>query len=134
MSEACLYLIDKFGIPSRDLEIDRIDTNGDYAPGNICFSTHAENCINQRRNVLSEFKQDYWPYSRVVVTRMLRNGLSREQIIENAKKAVAEKRKKWKLIDARLDFMTSEMPENITVLRYRDTSSTTADMGVGSER
>jgi len=69
----------------------------------------------------------------VVVTRMLRNGLSREQIIENAKKAVAEKRKKWKLIDARLDFMTSEMPENITVLRYRDTSSTTADMAARSE-
>ncbi|WP_405328969.1 hypothetical protein, partial [Ruminobacter sp.] len=113
----------------KEMELDRIDTNGDYAPGNLQFCTHLQNCINQRRNVLSDFKQEYWPYSRPVVTRMLSNGLSREQIIENARKAVLEKRKHWKIIDARLDFMTFSMPDHITVLRYRGTSSITADMG-----
>ena len=129
VTDAGLYLIKKFGLPSKEMELDRIDTNGDYAPGNLQFCTHLQNCINQRRNVLSDFKQEYWPYSRPVVTRMLSNGLSREQIIENARKAVLEKRKHWKIIDARLDFMTYSMPDHITVLRYRGTSSITADMG-----
>jgi hypothetical protein len=110
------------------MEIDRIDTNGDYAPGNIRFASHQENCVNQRRNVLSEFSQKYWPYARSVVTRMLSCGLSREDIIEKARIAVKEKRKNWRLIDARLDFMTYEMPDHVTVLRYRGTSSTTAAM------
>ena len=76
VTDACLYLIEKYGVPPRVMEIDRIDTNGDYAPENLCFGTHSQNCINQRRNVLSEFKQEYWPYSRPVVTRMLSQGLS----------------------------------------------------------
>lgn len=45
--------------------------------------------------------------------------------IELKKDAVAEKRKCWRLISARLDFMTYEMPEDIIVLPYRGNSSTT---------
>ncbi len=128
VNAAGIYLVEAFGTPSRDMEIDRIDTNGDYAPGNIRFVLHRENCVNQRRNVLSKFSQRYWPYARSVVTRMLSNGLSREEILMKARKAVLEKRKNWRLIDARLDFMTYEMPAHITVLRYRDASSTIAAM------
>ena len=123
---AGLYLLETFGLPPRKMEIDRIDTNGDYAPGNIRFVSHRENCVNQRRSVLSEFSQKYWPYARSVVTRMLSRGLSREEIIEKARIAVEQKRKNWRLIDARLDFMIYEMPDRITVLRYRVGSSTTA--------
>jgi hypothetical protein len=36
-----------------------------------------------------------------------------------AELAVREKRKNWRIISARLDFMTSEMPDDITVLPYR---------------
>ena len=108
------------------MDIDCIDTNGDYAPGNLRFATHRVNCVNQRRNVLSEFSPEYWPYSYTVVIRKLSQGLTRSEIIRDAETAVFEKRKNWRIISARLDFMTYEMPESITVLPYRDPSSTTA--------
>jgi hypothetical protein len=127
VTEAGLYLIELFGLPNRNMEIDRIDTNGDYAPGNLRFVEHRVNCINQRRSVLGRFVQKYWPYSENVVIRKLSSGLTRDQIIQNAETSVSEKRKNWRIISARLDFMTYEMPEDITVLPYRDISSTIAD-------
>ena len=107
------------------MELDRIDTNGHYEPGNIRFVTRAENQANRRITVLSEFDQRYWPYARSVVIRKLSAGLTRSQIITDAETAVFEKRKNWRIISARLDFMTYEMPDHITVLPYRDISSTT---------
>jgi hypothetical protein len=65
---------------------------------------------------------------------MLSAGKSREEIIESARKAVQEKRKNWRNISARLESMTYEMPDRITVLPYRDTSSITVDMEAASER
>lgn len=120
-------MIQKFGIPDHTMEIDRIDTNGDYSPGNLRYGTHLQNCINQRRSVLSQFSQEYWPYARSVVVRKLSQCLSREKIIQDAAKAVFEKRKNWRIISARLDFMTYEMPDEIIVLPYRESSSTIAD-------
>ncbi len=76
-------------------------------------------CSNKRNTVLTEFHQKYWPYARSVVIRKLSKGLSREEIIEDAELAVFEKRKNWKGIEARLDFMIYEMPERITVLPYQ---------------
>ena len=110
----------ELGIPEREMELDRIDTNGNYARGNLRFVTREENQSNRRLTVLSEFAQEYWPYSRSVVTRKLSEGMSRDQIILEAQKAVIEKRKHWHIISARLDFMTFEMPDHITVLPYRD--------------
>lgn len=40
VTAAGLYLIQTFGLPEREMEIDRIDNNGNYAPGNIHFVTH----------------------------------------------------------------------------------------------
>lgn len=133
VTEAGLYLIKTFGDVDRNLELDRIDTNGNYAPGNIRLVDHRTNCVNQRRNVLSLFEQKYWPYGQTVVTRKLSSGMSRKEIIEDARNAVLEKRKHWHIIDARLDFMTYEMPENIIVLPYRGILSTTAGTAEGSE-
>lgn len=110
------------------MEIDRIDNNGNYAKGNIRFVTRSENNSNKRGTVLSQWEQEYWPYSYPVVIRKLSHGLNREQIIQDAKTAVFEKRKNWRIISAWLDFMTYEMPESITVLPYRGISSTTAAM------
>ena len=133
-TEAGLYLIQQFGLPDREMEIDRIDTNKDYAQGNLRFVEHRTNCVNQRRNVLSRFEQKYWPYCRNVVVRKLSAGLTRDEIIQDAETAVFERRKNWRIISARLDFMTYEMPEDITVLLYRESSSITADMAERSER
>ncbi|WP_220086584.1 hypothetical protein [Arcanobacterium haemolyticum] len=108
-----------------DLELARIDTNGHYEKGNLRFVSRAVNMANRRNTVLSHFEQRYWPYSRVVVTRKLSQGKSRQEIINDAHKAVAEKRKAWTLIQARLEFMTYSMSETIIVTPYRDTSWTT---------
>ena len=35
------------------MEIDRIDNNGDYEPNNCRWVTHAENCRNTRKTILS---------------------------------------------------------------------------------
>lgn len=125
-TEAGLYLLEEFGLPDRALEIDRIDTNGHYAKGNLRFIARRENNSNRRDTVLSGFAQQYWPYAYTVVIRKLSGGVSRDGIISDAMVAVQEKRKNWRIISARLDFMTYEMPGHVTVLPYRGNSSTTA--------
>lgn len=132
--EAGKWIIENLGLPDRRLEIDRINNNGNYAPGNIRFVTRSENCGNRRNTVLSRFEQEYWPFSQKLVTEKLSAGKTREQIIVDAENAVKMHRGNWRLISARLDFMTYEMPDSITVLPYRTVSSTTADTEVGSER
>lgn len=125
--EAGLWILGNLPNASRKLELDRIDTNGHYEPGNLRFVSRSDNIGNRRNTVLSYWEQKYWPYARSVVTRKLSQGLSRQDIIEDAHKAVQAKRKAWRLIQARLEFMTYEMPAHVTVLPYRESSSTTAD-------
>lgn len=133
VTAAGLYLIEHFGLPSRVMEIDRIDNNGNYAEGNIRFVTHKENNRNKRNTVLTEFSQKYWPYAKSVVIQKLSQGMSREEIIQDAEKAVAHRRKNWRLISARLEFMTYKMPDSIIVLPYRENLSTTAATADQSE-
>ena len=82
--------------------------------------------------MLSRFEQEYWPFSQKRVTEKLSAGKTREQIVADAENAVKMHRGNWRLISARLDFMTLEMPDSITVLPYRTASSITADMGGGT--
>ncbi len=130
--KAGIWILENVPNVSQEYELDRIDTNGHYEPGNIRFVSRQENAANRRCTVLSEWDQAYWPYSQNVVTRMLSAGKTRGEIIASAEKAVREKRKNWRIISARLDFMISEMPDRIIVLPYRDTSSTTVDMVAAS--
>lgn len=123
--EAGLYLTREFGLPDRSTEMDRIDTNGHYEPGNLRFVSRSENQANRRNTVLSEFNQKYWPYARSVVIQKLSEGMTRDAILLDAENAVLQKRKNWRIISARLDFMIYEMPGHITVLPYRDVSFTT---------
>jgi hypothetical protein len=121
VNAAGLYLIETYGLPSRALEIDRIDTNKDYAAGNLRFVEHTTNCINQRRCVLTKFEQKYWPYAYTTTIRKLSQGMTRDEIISDAEEAVRAKRKNWHLISERLSSMIYEMPEDIIVLPYQGT-------------
>lgn len=44
------YIINKLQVNPCGLQIDRIDNNGDYKPGNIQFVTAKENCNNRRNS------------------------------------------------------------------------------------
>lgn len=128
VTAAGLYLMSLYKDLDRGLEIDRIDTNKGYAPGNLRMVPRAVNQANRRITVLSEFDQKYWPYAETTTRRKLSEGLTRDQIIEDARQAVRDRRKNWKRIAEKLRSMTYEMPESIIVTPYKGTSFITADM------
>lgn len=130
---AGLWILDNLENVTPTLELDRIDTNGHYQPGNLRFVDRKANVANRRNTVFSHFDQCYRPYARSVVIRKISAGMSRAEIINDARTAVKLRYKAWPLIEARLAFMTYDMPGHIVVTPYRDTSSTTAATKAGSE-
>ena len=60
----------------RGLELDRIDTNGNYAPGNCSFVTHASNSRNRRNGRITEAHAS-------LVKADLRLGLSVNEVSKN---------------------------------------------------
>ena len=53
VTEACIYMIETNGLPGRELEIDRIDNDGNYARGNLRWATRSEQNANKRRRSTS---------------------------------------------------------------------------------
>lgn len=47
------YVLGKLQIDPRGFDIDRINNDGHYEPGNIRFVTHKENCSNKKRKSTS---------------------------------------------------------------------------------
>ena len=101
----------------KGVEIDRIDNNGHYEPGNLRLATRAENTRNRRTSIaiqwqgktipLAEFPS---PYAYAPTRRYAAQGMTGEQVIDLAWQSVAEKRKGWRQIQARLMSMTSSTP------------------------
>ena len=71
------------------------------------MATRAQNQANRRNTILAEFHQEEWPYEERTTRRKLRVGYTREEIIEQARLAVKEKRKNWRGTEQRLRSMTS---------------------------
>ena len=107
VTEAGLWILENLGERPPKHELDRVDNNRGYAPGNLRWATRKQNAANRQNTILEEYKPEEWPYAVGVVRRRLREGLTREQIIEQARQAVKEKRKNWRGIEQRLQSMTS---------------------------
>jgi hypothetical protein len=108
-----LWVMDNLGL-HRHLELDRIDNNGHYEPGNLRYATRTTQQKNRRDSKVT-IQTEEWakiksPYGVFTTLRMLRLDWSEQQIIASAKKAVQEKRKNWRTIEenlARLGHTTS---------------------------
>lgn len=84
-------------IPAK--QIDRKDNNKGYQPGNLQWSTSAQN--NRNRDgcmtpIDFMFDPKEWPYSEVKVRQFMSEGMTREEILARAETAVKEKRKGWR--------------------------------------
>jgi hypothetical protein len=82
---------------SAELEIDRVNTDGDYAPGNLRWSTRKENCRNLRATIwvmfqgkkisAKEFAERYVDkFLPQTVARLAQRGLTGEEILDRQAK------------------------------------------------
>lgn len=120
VAEASRWVWDNLGPFDRGLTLDRIDNNRGYEPGNLRLATQKEQHGNRRNTVISEFHQEHWPFSVGTVCRYLRNGYTRDEMIEAAREIVRTKGSHYHQVAAKLASMTSTLPDHITVLPYRE--------------
>lgn len=107
--EAGLWVIANIGL-EENKELDRVDNNGHYEPGNLKRSTRREQVGNRRNSKRAAdfvWVPEEWPYAWFTVRRKIAEGKTREQIITDARLAVTEKRRGWRSIEARLASMIS---------------------------
>lgn len=96
----------------RGVEIDRRDNDGHYAPGNLRLATRREQMLNKRdtakmlfRGQLITVDEFESPYERSWTGRLVRRGMTGEQIIQHAvKHAQQEKVKNWRHLQLWLAF------------------------------
>jgi len=80
-------------------QLDRIDNNLGYQPGNLRWATSEENNRNREGvRTPSDFvyKQEEWPYVETKVKTFIGQGMTREQILKRAVEAVTNRRKSWR--------------------------------------
>jgi len=108
--EAGLWILANIGErPSPKHELDRIDNDGHYEPGNLRWATRRQQANNTQHSVIGEwdYRADEWPYAFFTVRALKEKALTRAEILDRAALAVEEKRKGWRRIAARLASLTS---------------------------
>ena len=90
VADAANWVIEELGIPSsRDCQLDRIDNEGHYAPGNLRWASAALNMNNTRvsgnRQKFLEFRVNYPEvrYADRTLSRMLHMGMTTAQILQH---------------------------------------------------
>lgn len=88
-SDGALWVMENLGLHP-ELEIDRINNNGNYEPGNLRWVSHKTNMSNQRNSKILRkheirTKYPYVLYSDNTLQELIFNGLSDAQIAERWK-------------------------------------------------
>ena len=102
--EAGLWVLANIGVrPSPRHQLDRIDNDGHYEPGNLRWATQRQQQNNKRNSVVGEwdYRADEWPYAFFTVRSLKEKRLTRTEILDRAALAVEKKRKGWRTIAAR---------------------------------
>lgn len=109
----CLWIQENLGL-HRQFELDRINNDGHYEPGNLRYATRSMQSLNARRTKMTEewykWCRTKSPYAFFTSRRLLSTMQSTEKVIESAMEAVTKKRKCWRTIRDRLiglGYMTS---------------------------
>lgn len=98
--------LEDMGIKPKNLELDRVDNNGNYSKSNCKWSTHSENNLNTRRNrkithsgiskCLYEWTKEYNIHPSTFRSRLER-GMSIEEIISTPVKCIGAGSRRAKL-------------------------------------
>jgi hypothetical protein len=110
MLEAALWILANIGErPSLKHELDRINNDGHYEPGNLRWATRHQQANNMRRSIVGEwdYRENEWPYTYQTTRRLKQQGLTRAEILYRAVLTVKEKGRHWRRIAARLASLTS---------------------------
>lgn len=85
--DMALYVMENLGL-HREMEIDRINNEGHYEPGNLRYSTAPQNLAHTRKRMISaqahafQAQHPEIKYAGVTLSRLIAIGLSSEEIIQ----------------------------------------------------
>ena len=86
-TDMALWLMERFDCTDRRMQIDRIDNNGNYEPGNVRMTTPSINGMNRRHQLkvkMLRFRQEHPEvrYADATLCNLISRGFSNEEIVE----------------------------------------------------
>ena len=86
-TDMALWLMERFDGTDRRMQIDRIDNNGNYKPGNVRMTTPSINGMNRRHQLkvkMLRFRQEHPEvrYADATLCNLISRGFSNEEIVE----------------------------------------------------